>query len=133
MNYGLYQILGIVAVVCSCYNASIHTIPIDAKKGIQSRVTAVEDRKNQNEKLPEGEILLQKILRNRIPRYDVSVIYLKIQDYQILCIVNLVLIYPFFVGRFFRFSLIPIWYHCIVIVIKKFRWKYFFFMFNSSF
>ena len=130
MNYG--WILGLLAIICSVCNATIHSLPYDEKKGALHG-TAGEDRKNQNETLPEGEILLQKILRNRIPRYDVSVIYLKIQDYQILCIVNLVLIYPFFVGRFFRFSLIPIWYHCIVIVIKKFRWKYFFFMFNSSF
>ena len=62
MNYGLYQILGIVAVVCSCYNATIHTLPYDAKKGIQSRGTAGENRKNQNETLPEGEILQKSLL-----------------------------------------------------------------------
>ena len=101
MNYGLCQILGIVAVVCSCYNASIHTIPIDAKKGIQSRQTESENPKNQIEEVPEN-VLLQPILL-RSPRYNVSVIYLKIQDYQILCIVNSVLIFPFLLEGSFDF------------------------------
>ena len=60
MNYG--WILGLLAIVCSCYNATIHNLPYDAKKGIQSRGTAGENRKNQNETLPEGEILQKSLL-----------------------------------------------------------------------
>ena len=104
MNYGLYQILGIVAVVCSCYNATIHTLPYDAKKGIQSCGTESGNSKNETEAVPEDALLQKTLLRN--PRYDVSVIYLKIQDYQILCIVNLVLIFPIFIDS----HLVPL--HC---------------------
>ena len=131
MNNGILHILGILAALFSCHHSSLHDTPYYANKEIQSRGTESGNSKNETEAVPEDVLLQKTLLRN--PRYDVSVIYLKIQDYQILCIVNLVLIYSFFVGRFFRFSLIPIWYHCIVIVIKKFCWKYFFFMFYNSF
>ena len=66
MNYG--WILGLLAIICSVCNTTIHSLPYDEKKGALHG-TAGEDRKNQNSMLPEGEILLQKILRNRIPRY----------------------------------------------------------------
>ena len=131
MNNGMLHILGILAALFTCYHSSLHDTPYDAKKGIQSHGTESGNSESKIEAVPEDVLLSKTLLRK--PRYDVSVIYLKIQDYQILCIVNLVLIYSFFVGRFFRFSLIPIWYHCIVIVIKKFCWKYFFFMFYNSF
>ena len=91
MNYG--WILGLLAIICSVCNTTIHSLPYDEKKGALHGMTG-EDRENQNSTLPEREILLQEILR--VPRYDVSVIYLKIQNYQILCIVNLVSIYLFF-------------------------------------
>ena len=74
MNYG--SILGLLAIVCSLCNITIHSLHYDKKKGAL-HATAGENRKSPNKTLPEGKNLLQKILRNRIPRYDVSVIYLK--------------------------------------------------------
>ena len=98
MNY--VRILVLLAIGGSFYNATIYSLFNDEKKGALHGMTG-EDRENQNSTLPEREILLQEILR--VPRYDVSVIYLKIQDYQILCIVNSVLIFPFLLEGSFDF------------------------------
>ena len=112
MNNGILHILGILAALFSCHHSSLHDTPYYANKEIQSRGTESGNPKNETEAVPEDEILQKSLLRN--PRYDVSVIYLKIQDYQILCIVNLVLIYPFFCWKvlsiFIDSHLVPL--HC---------------------
>ena len=78
-QYGIFKILGLVAFICGCYNATLHTIPYDAKKEAQPGGTETQNQKNRIEKIPENEVLRASLLRNpRCP--DVSVIYLKIQD-----------------------------------------------------
>ena len=86
MNNGMLHILGILAALFTCYHSSLHDTPYDAKKGIQSHGTESGNSESKNEAVP-----------------DVSVIYLKIQNYQILCIVNLVLIFPFLLEGSFDF------------------------------
>ena len=100
MNNGMLHILGILAALFSCYHSSLHDTPYDAKKEIQS-CTESGNSENETEAVPEDVLLSKTLLRK--PRYDVSVIYLKIQDYQILCIVNLVLIFPFLLEGSFDF------------------------------
>ena len=82
MHYknGIFKILGIVAFICSCYNARIHTIPNDAKNEAQPGGTENQNQKNRAEKIRENEVLQASLLRNhRCP--DVSVIYFKNQGW----------------------------------------------------
>ena len=82
------SILVLLGVICSLCNITIYSLPHDEKNGAL-HATACEDRKSPTETVSKGKNLLQKILRNRnrLPRYDVSVIYLKI-----LCISSINLI-----------------------------------------
>ena len=80
MNY--VRILVLLAIGGSCYKLPF-IVYLMTRKRERYTERRVKIEKNQNSMLPEGEILLQEILRNRVPRYDVSVIYLKTQDYQI--------------------------------------------------
>ena len=105
MNNGMLHILGILAALFTCYHSSLHDTPYDAKKGIQSHGTESGNSESKIEAVPEDVLLSKTLLRK--PRYDVSVIYLKIQDYQILCIVNSVLIFPFLLEGSFDFHWFP--------------------------